>query len=59
MTGIHEITAEGTGTLSRLRVEVTGAVAVLLWPLLRYAMRRALADENQGLKKRSEQIAAS
>jgi len=59
MVGIHEIAAEGTGTKNRLRVEATGSVAVLLWPILKYVMRRALADENQGLKKRSEQIATS
>jgi hypothetical protein len=59
MIGSHQITAEGTGPLNRLRVEASGAVAMLLWPVFRYALGRALADENQGLKERSEQIAAS
>lgn len=56
MTGTHEISPDGAGTTSVLRVEAQGAVAVLLWPLLRLAMRRALADENRGLKARCEEI---
>jgi carbon monoxide dehydrogenase subunit G len=59
MAAIHDLAAEGTGTRNLLRVEASGAVAVLLWPILRYALRRALADENQGLKKRAEQMAMS
>lgn len=54
MIGIHEVAGEGTGTRNVLRVEATGFVVVLFWPVLRFAMRRALADENHGLKRRCE-----
>jgi len=54
MTGIHQLIPEGEGTRNVLSVEAEGAVALLLWPLLRLAMRRALADENRGLKARCE-----
>lgn len=57
MTATHELVADGTGTRNVLRVEATGPLAVLLGPLLRPAMRRALADENRGLKERCEQSA--
>lgn len=57
MTGTHEVSAEGAGTRSVLRVEAEGAVAVLLWPVLRLAMRRALLAENRGLKGRCEALA--
>jgi hypothetical protein len=30
---------------------------VLLWPILRLAMRRALSDENRGLRARCERPA--
>jgi hypothetical protein len=57
MIGGHEIAAEGSGTRNVLHVHASGAVAVLLWPVLRFAVRRALSDENGGLKKRCEEIA--
>lgn len=58
MTASHEITAEGEGTRNTLRIGAEGILALLLWPLLRPAMRRALAQENRGLKSRCEQNAA-
>lgn len=57
MIGTHEISPEGSGTKNLLRVEANGPVAVLLWPVLTFAIRRALSDENQGLKKRAEEVA--
>ncbi len=54
MIASHEITAEGTGATSRLRVEATGGLAFLLWPILGPAIRLALAKENRGLKERCE-----
>ena len=54
--GTHEILPDGAGTTNVLRVEAGGAVAALLWPLLRVVMRRALMDENRGLKKHCEEI---
>ena len=59
MTGAHELSAEGTGTRNRLSVDAEGPLAVLFWPVLRLAMKRALADENHGLRVRCEQRAAT
>jgi carbon monoxide dehydrogenase subunit G len=50
MRATHELSAEGAGTKNTLRVEVAGVVAFLLWPLVRPALRRALRQENAGLK---------
>lgn len=55
MTGTHELAADGAGTRNVLSIEATGPLAVMLGPLLRWATRRALADENRGLKARCEQ----
>jgi uncharacterized membrane protein len=57
MIAIHELDRDGTGTRNVLAVEAAGAAALLLWPLLRLAIRRALADENRGLRARCEAIA--
>ena len=54
MTGTHDIAPEGGGTRNTLGVDAAGLIAALLWPVLRLAMRRALADENRGLKARCE-----
>lgn len=54
MTGSHEIAADGTGTRNVLRIDATGPVAVLFWPLLHPLMRRALSQENRGLEARCE-----
>lgn len=59
LKGAHELTPDGTGTTNRLRVEAQGPLAFLLGPLLRLAMRRALAAENRGLKARCERSLAS
>lgn len=56
MKGVHELTPEAGGTKNVLRLEAAGALAVLLWPLFRIAVRRALRDENRGLKARCERI---
>jgi hypothetical protein len=37
---------------------MSGTVATLLSPFLRYAVRRSLARENAGLKARCEALAA-
>lgn len=57
MVGTHEILPEAGGTRNVLRVEASGPVAVLLWPVLRLAMRRALSAENGGLKAYCERAA--
>ena len=55
----HELFPDGAGTRNVLRVEASGALAVLLGPLLRPLVRRALRQENQGLKARCEAIAGA
>jgi uncharacterized membrane protein len=59
MIAIHEIRAAETGTQSVLRVEMSGLVARLLWPLIRFSTRRALQQENAGLKERCEAVGSS
>ena len=51
---LYGLTAVAAGTQSLLRVEVSGFVARLLWPLIRPSIRRALKKENAGLKARGE-----
>ena len=55
MTGTHDVSAEGSGTRNTLGLDAEGVLAALLWPVLRLAVRRALAEENRGLKVRCEQ----
>ena len=56
MVGEHELWAEESGTRNVLRVRAAGPIAVLLAPLLRVVMRRALAEENRGLKAHCEKL---
>lgn len=58
MAATHELQPEGAGTLNLLRVEATGALAILLAPVLRPLIRRALMQENRGLKRRCEEKSA-
>lgn len=55
MAATHQIKKNGDGTLNILRIEASGILAVLFWPLLRPAVRYALLKENQGLKARCEE----
>jgi len=55
MIGTHEMRTAPTGTTNILHVDAHGPLAVLLWPLLLLAMRRALRDENVGLARYCEQ----
>jgi uncharacterized protein YndB with AHSA1/START domain len=55
--GTHVISDDGAGTTNLLRVEATGLLAILLWPVLRRATQRALSAENAGLKRKAEQVA--
>jgi uncharacterized membrane protein len=57
LKGVHDLAPLPGGTKSTLEVEARGLLAPLLWPLLRPAMKRAIAIENRGLKARCEQIA--
>lgn len=54
MIATHQITATHRGAQCVLRVELSGLVARLLWPLLRFRTRRSLEQESAGLKKRCE-----
>ncbi len=56
MIATHEIRAAASGTQSVLRVEMSGLVAVLLWPLIRFSARRLLEQENAGIKDRCETV---
>ena len=53
----HALTVEGTGTQNLLSVEVSGWLALLLWPFIRGGIGRALELENVCLKTRSELVA--
>lgn len=54
MVATHELYALERGTQSVLRVEITGLMARLLWPIIRGSARRSLARENAALKARCE-----
>lgn len=54
MAASHRIWKDESGTFNTLRIEASGVVAVLFWPLFRIAIRRALQAENRGLKARCE-----
>lgn len=53
----HTLLSDTNSTESRLSVEATGFIAILLSPLLKIAIRRALRDENESLKARCEALA--
>jgi len=57
MVATHQLTPRGDGTRNELQIELTGLVALIAWPLLRGAIRRALRQENAGLKRSCEEIA--
>ncbi len=59
MAASHRVRGEAAGTSNTLRIEASGIVAVVLWPVLRAAIRRALMQENRGLKARCEALSAS
>jgi uncharacterized protein YndB with AHSA1/START domain len=55
LVATHELLPEAGGTINVLRLQATGPLAVLLWPVLGFALRLALSRENVGLKQRCEQ----
>jgi uncharacterized membrane protein len=57
MIGTHELSSKDNGTQSALRLEMSGIVARLLWPLIYSSARRSLKQENAGLKARCEALA--
>ena len=52
----HEMSTADGGTQSVLRVETSGIVAVLMWPLIRVSAPRSLAQENAALKAHCEAL---
>lgn len=52
MVATHELSPDGSGTRNRLSIELTGPLAPLLGPLLRWSVGRALRRENRGLRTR-------
>jgi hypothetical protein len=54
MIATHELSSKGSLTKNVLHLDARGALAIMLWPLLRLAIRRALAKENRALKQRCE-----
>lgn len=54
MIATHEIAAENAATKNVVHLDAKGAIAWLFWPLLRFVFRRAIAEENGGLKRRCE-----
>jgi len=58
MTATHVIEDMGPGARSRLELEATGFVALLLWPFLRPTIRRSIGIENDGLKTFCEKLPA-
>lgn len=59
MTASHEVCRHEPGAANVLRVDVSGVAAVALWPVLRIAIRHALAQENRSLKARCEATSVS
>lgn len=59
MVASHVLQQEGDGTANLLRLEVSGILGVLLWPVLKGMVRKALSQENQGLKSHCEELHAS
>lgn len=58
ITATHELVPEGATIKNVVHADAEGALARLLWPLLRIALRRALVQENRGLKRRCESESA-
>lgn len=58
MTAAHVLRVDGAGTANTLQVQITGILGVLLRPLLRAAVRKALSLENRGLQAHCEALAS-
>jgi uncharacterized protein YndB with AHSA1/START domain len=59
MVATHHIRQQDSGTLNTLTLQASGIQALLLWPVLRIAIRHALKKENQGLKMWCEALPTS
>jgi hypothetical protein len=47
----HDLLPAASATMNTLTVQASGVLAVLLWPLLRAALRHALTAENRAFKR--------
>ena len=54
MSATHDLSALGSQTESILRIEISGILATLLWPLIRSSAKRNLERENTGLQNACE-----
>lgn len=52
----HNIEEDEAFSISILKVEASGFLSVILWPLLKIAIGRSLKEENKGLKQRCEAL---
>ena len=60
MQATHELTALGDGTENLLRIEMSGILVWLFWPLVRFfPSEKRSRKRNRGLKMKCEQLAAS
>lgn len=50
----HQLTTKDGRTENLLAVEIFGIAAMLIWPLMRSSVIRAITHENQGLKRHCE-----
>lgn len=54
MAGVHELSTREGRTTNTLAIELGGALAPILGPLVRAPIGRALATENEGFKEAAE-----
>lgn len=59
MIASHKVRKKDAGTLNNLRLEASGFITLVLWPVLYFAIRKALKEENHGLKIRCESMLRS
>jgi len=52
----HEMHKDKEGTTNILQIESKGILTLLLWPILFFGIKKALQQENMGLKKHCEEI---
>lgn len=58
MIASHELIQDADGTINILQLEMSGLVSLVLGPLIRSQITKALKLENEGLKKVCETLSA-
>jgi uncharacterized membrane protein len=56
MIATHVLSTEAAGTRSEVRLEMSGVIARLLWPLIGVPARKTLERENAALKAKCEAV---